>query len=660
MILFYDTETYSETPISHGTHRYASDPMAEILIESWAIGEGPVQVADKTAGELGPFECFDPEDFDAIVMHESSFDRTINRLIRGLEIPIHLIHDTAVQARSHGLPGSLEKLCGIFRVPEGLAKHTEGKKLIHRFCKPQPKSFKLRRCTRSTHPEEWARFLDYAGGDIHAMRYLYTKLPRWNYPNREHGLWCLDQTINDRGFKVDLELAHAAIAAVEEMKLVTDAETAELTDGRLYSATQVEKLLQELLLEYGVKLPDLQGNTIERRLEDPDLPPPVRDLLGQRLMVSATSTSKYKRVIEAVSDDGRLRGSLLFCGAPRTKRDSGRLFQPQNLPRPDMPAGDVAQFIEWLKEGIAHLMHDEPMRGAWNALRGLIIADTGRKIVQADLSQIEARVLPWLAGQQWKLDAFRAYDEGTGPELYIIGAARILGKTPEEIDRYMRQAYGKVPELACGYGGSTGAFNTFARLYRLDLPLHEVGEIVAGWREANHEIANWTDGLWVKLETAARQAISSPGNTFEAGEHIRFEKWRNWLRMELPSGGFLSYADPQITDHDFGGPNSVTFMGINTYTKKWERLYTYGGKLSADATQSTAREIFAYNWHHIEEQGFPIVLRVHDEVITEPPDDPAYSVDKLVAALTRRPPWLDERMPLAAGGFEAYRYRKDD
>jgi DNA polymerase len=281
--------------------------------------------------------------------------------------------------------------------------------------------------------------------------------------------------------------------------------------------------------------------------------------------------------------------------------------------------------------------------------------------VQGDLAQIEARVLPWLANQQWKLEAFRAFDLGTGPDLYLVGAARILKKRIEEITKALRQLFGKVPELACGYGGAEGAFRAMAEGLGMILPEDvQPAEIVAGWREANYEIANWDDGFWVRLEAAARNAVLYPGTTFEAGEHIRFVMWRRWLKMELPSGGFLSYADPHIADHKYGGPNALCFWGINNYTRKWERLYTYGGKLSADATQSTAREIFAYNWQHVEDEGFPIVLRVHDELVTEPIDDPAYSVERLVKAITRRPPWLDERMPLAAGGFEAQRYRKDD
>jgi DNA polymerase len=671
VILFVDTETFCTTPIRSGTHRYAED--VEVMIESWAIDDGAVIVSDRTAGEPGPFDLYDPKDFEWIVMHRSAFDRIVYRSALGVVIDPAQIWDTEVQARAHGLPGGLDKLCGIFQVPEGMAKHKDGKPLIQLFCKPRPKNSALRRATSETHPIEWGRFKGYAGGDIHSMRYIKNVLPHWNYPDREHGLWQLDQKINDRGFAVDLELARSAINAIGKVKKHVDQATQAITDDRLRSTTQRDRLMEELLMEYGVLLPDMQSTTIERRLEDPDLPEAVKELLGQRLMTSVTSTAKYNRILDAVSSDGRLRGSVRFCGAPRTKRDAGEIFQPQNLPRPDMKPDDIEDGIAMLKAGCAHLLMDEPdvVRLTWNALRGLIVAGKDKKIVQGDLAQIEARVLPWLAGEEWKLQAFKDYDTITGydmlgdpiragPDLYLIGAARILGKMIEEIDRYLRQAYGKVPELACGYGGGIGAFTKMAQLYNLDLPEHEMDEIVRGWRASHPAIASWNDGLWVKLEQAATKAIQMPGVTFEAGEHIRFERWKNWLRMELPSGGFLSYAAPALAPHPKTEQLSPSFMGINSYTKRWERIFTYGGKLAADATQATAREIFAYNWRHVEDLGFPIVLRVHDELVTEPLDDPNFSVNKLMEAMTRRPPWIDDRLPLAAGGFEAQRYRKDD
>lgn len=672
MILYADTETFCETPISAGTHRYAED--VEIMLESWSIDDGDVVITDRTAGEPGPFDLYDIDDFEWIVMHRSVFDRTVYRHALGIDIPTEKVWDTEVQARSHGLPGGLDKLCGIFRIPEGLAKHKDGKTLIQLFCKPRPKNSALRRATRETHPVEWERFKSYAGGDIHAMRYLRNKaLPRWNYPAREHGLWTLDQRINDRGFKVDLELARSAISTIRTVKKHVDQETQGITEDRLRSTTQRDKLLQELLLEYGVMLPDMQGTTIERRLEDPELPEPVKRLLGQRLMTSVTSTAKYNRLLDAVSSDGRMRGSIRFCGAPRTKRDAGEIFQPQNLPRPDMPADEIEDGIAAMKSGMAPLMMDEPeiIRLTWNALRGLVVASEGRKIVQGDLSQIEARILPWLAGEEWKLQAFRDHDTiighdmfgepiHKGPDVYVMTAARIRGADPADITRRLRQDYGKVPELSCGYGGGYKAFMKTAQLYNLEIDAGTADEVVREWRSLHPAIASWTDGLWMRLEEAATKAIQLPGVTFDAGEHIRFERWQNWLRMELPSGGFLSYAHPALAPHPVTEQLSISFMGINSYTKRWERIFSYGGKLSADATQATARELFTYNWQHVEDLGFPIILRVHDELITEPLDDPNYSVTKLMEAMTRRPPWIDDKLPLSAGGFEAQRYRKDD
>jgi DNA polymerase len=668
VILYLDIETFSEVPINNGTHAYAEN--AEVMIVSYAIDDGPVHVFDRTdfgkripaAGPMMPVvverALADPNCI--VVIHNSGFDRTV---LRHNFTPIdpERIHDTMVQAMSHGLPGGLAKLCQIFKVPEEIAKHQGGKELIQLFCKPTPKNQKVRRRTGQTDPDKWQQLLDYAGGDIHAMRYLYKTMPRWNYPTREHPLWVLDQKINDRGFKVDLDLAASAIETVKLVAAEKNAETVEQTEGRMKSTRQRDALLKELLYEHGVTLPDLTGNTIERRLEDENLPEPVKELLRNRLMVSSTSTAKYNKILKGASKDGRLRGGLQFSGAMRTKRWSGRLFQPQNLPRPNMDADEIEFAIRAFKSRGAHVILDDPMRAAWNALRGLIVADEGRKLVQADLAQIEARMLPWLAGEQWKLDAFQQYDLGLGPDLYYLGAARLLRIPVEEVTKAQRQGWGKVPDLACGYGGADGAFAQFAALYRVDMEPWEVHEAIRLWREAHPAIADWDNGLWAKLDRAAREAIHNPGKIVAAGDYIHFEKWRNWLKMHLPSGGFLSYASPHIIeDPRRPGSDTVSYMGVNNYTKKWERITTYGGKLSADATQSTARELLAANMQRIEDAGYPIILLVHDEVVTEPIDSPAYDVQSLVKLLTHRPDWIDDKLPLNAGGFEAYRYRKDD
>jgi DNA polymerase len=654
MILYLDLETFCEVPINHGTHAYAE--AAEVMLTQYAIDNGEPVVKEGLAEELPMLIDM----ADIVVTHtKDGFDRVVLHY-QGIDIPLEKHHDTSIMALSHGLPGGLDKLCAIMGITGDMAKDKAGKQLIQLFCKPRPKTSKIRRATKETHPLEWGRFVSYAGQDIVAMRELYRKLPRVNYPSpREHALWCLDQRINDRGMRVDLALARGAISTVAAAKKIMDKRTKEITDDQLQSTTQRDKLLQLALADYGVALPDMQGATIERRLEDPDLPAGLRELLALRLQTATTSNAKYNRLLKAVSSDGRLRGALQFSGAARTKRWSGKVFQPQNLPRPDMEADEIALGIPAIIAGGAHLVWDEPIKLCSNAIRGCIVAEEGKKLVVSDLAQVEARVLPWLAGEQWKLEAFAEYDRGEAPDNYIMAYSRGFGVAPEEVDKYGRQI-GKVSELSCGYGGAYAAWISMGALYGFDLPRHQVNEIVNAWRAAHPAICDWDTGLWKKLDDAARNAVQNPGKTFAAGEHIRFERWREWLRMELPSGGFLNYAAPAIMeDPRRPGQTCVSYMGVNNYTKKWERLTTYGGKLSADATQATAREIMAENLPEIEADGFDVILLVHDEVVTEVWDvDSGHTVERLNALLSRNPAWA-EGLPLAAGGFEAYRYRKE-
>lgn len=673
--LYIDTETFCETPISHGTHRYAET--AEVMILAWSqddplLGDGDVVVED-LVDEFGNGDwsrrstAFD----DAVettrstggkfIFHNSGFDRTVLRW-QGLELDPRDVIDTMVQAMSHGLPGGLDHLSTIFKLGDD-AKHKGGKELIHLFCKPGAKSRKLRRATKYTHPEEWARFLSYAGADIVSMRALRKKLPGWNYPGKpnsnqltEHDTWVLDQRVNDRGFAVDLELAHAAVEMMEVVKANSDAYVEETTFGEVKSASQVHKLLAHLLAFYGVSLPDMQKGTLERHVDDPNLPEVVKDLLRARMDGAAAAPAKYNALLRSVSNDGRLRGTIQFCGASRTGRDAGRIFQPQNLVRPNKAeAAAVPDYIDAIKSGAGDLLLGNPGRAAAVSLRGAIIAPPGRKLVVADLSNIEGRVLAWGAGEKWKLDAFRAYDSGTGHDLYKLGAARILKKRPEDITDDERQVMGKVPELACGFQGAAGAFGTMAALYGLDLDPEFIDEIVQGWRAANTAIKSF----WFDLEQAAREATISPGVSTYVNDRVMFNRWREWLRMELPSGRVLCYCQPAIVPHPkFENSTSLSYLGVNSYTRKWERIHTYGGKLSENWTQATARDVLKTNSHGIEEAGFEIILPVHDETVTETPDDIRFTTEKLCDRLRATPWWADETLPLAAAGFETYRYEK--
>lgn len=683
--LYIDLETFSEVPIKNGTHAYSEG--AEIMLFAWAIDDGPVNVWDLTAGEKIPLELRlalkNPE--VEVWAHNSHFDRTMLRhCMPDMAPATERWRDTMAQALAHGLPGALGALCEVLGVPQDKAKDTEGKSLIQLLCKPRPKNSKLRRATSKTHPEEWRRFVAYAGLDIEAMREVYKRLPKWNYQGAELALWHRDQQINDRGFLADMELVKGAISAVDAEQKRLAERTQDMTDGEVQAATQRDAMLKHIVESYGVELPDMQKSTLERRIADPDLPSAVKELLHIRLQASATSTSKYKSLLRSVSSDGRLRGTLQFCGASRTGRWAGRLFQPQNLSRPTIPQDQIDEGIEALKAGCADLLFDNIMELTSSALRGCIMAPEGKKLVVSDLSNIEGRQLAWLAGEQWKLDAFREYDEGTGPDLYKLAYARAFNISPDDVDKYQRQI-GKVMELGLGFGGGVAAFLTFALVYGLDLDELANAALPNIPRDVIREAKSWYDesvkrkstyGLservfiacdslkrlwrrahpatcdfWYELERTVRAAIATPKKTLYCG-YLKVRRDGAWLRIQLPSGRALCYPSPSIEK------GNITYQGVNSYSRKWQRLKTYGGKLVENVTQAAARDVLAGNMPLIEDAGYSIVLTVHDEVICEAPDTDGFNDKALSALLSTNPEWAPD-IPLNAGGFEAYHYRKE-
>ncbi|HRL23306.1 MAG TPA: hypothetical protein PLT84_00815 [Brevundimonas diminuta] len=645
--LFLDTETFCETPLNHGLHRYAEK--VEIMLVQWAWDDGQVNVVEFPDGALVQSLV---DEADEIVMQNSAFDRTVLRHALGVVIPPEKIVDTMVQALAHGLPGSLDKLCGILGVSADEAKMKAGRTLIQLFCKPRPKNQKLRRATKHSHPQEWAQFVAYAGSDILAMRQVRKRLPSWNYPGnaRERALWVLDQKINDRGIAVDLAFVERAVEAITAATKRLNSHTVMLTDGEVDRANRRDLMLKHILAEYGVDLPDLTKATLERRLEDESLPDPLKELLRVRLMTATTSTAKYKALLKGTSSDGRLRGTLQFCGASRTGRWAGRLFQPQNLPRTSKKwKPHVESYIEAVSSGAHDLLYDadDTMEGAANAIRGALCAAPDHKLIASDLSNIEGRVLAWLAGEQWKLDAFAA-----GDDLYILGYSASFGVPVPEVEADEKaggimRLIGKVQELALGYQGAVGAFSKMAAAYGLELPEKRVLEIVRGWRKANAKIVDF----WSDLEDTAVKSTLSPGRRIECGKLV-LQRDGAWLRIRLPSGRVLCYPSPQVSDE-----GKLSYMGVNQYTRKWERIRTYGGKLVENVTQATARDVIAHNMAEADARGYSILLSVHDELVTETLDSGQWTSHTLSQLLSANPPWA-EGLPLAAEGWEAQRYRK--
>lgn len=727
-MLWLDTETWNETPIKYGTYRYTST--CEPMVVTYALNDGPVSCWDRTADSRIPDDLewllLDTE--EEITAHFAMFDRNVLKYGLGIDIPIKRWRCMMVRALAHALPGGLDILGEITGVAQELRKLKAGKKLVKLFCMPQKFAFGHKkkgypgggkkwaedkaaaeakwggRATRHTHPVEWAEFLEYATQDIPAMRALDKILPKWNSEGRELALYHLDQVICDRGFQVDVELAQAAVTAVEEEKARLAARTVVATNDEVSSTTKRDEFLSHLLREYGVDLPDMQKSTIERRLDDPSIPPELKELLAIRLQASSTSSSKYIALLNAVMPDGRLRGTLQFNGAGRTRRWAGRTVQPQNLPRPAYGL-DIDAGIEAIKGGYADVLFDNVMQLASSAIRGAIIAAPGNKLVIADLANIEGRVAAWLAGEDWKLAAFREYDtlkrdehgnliptgkhddpwERCGPDMYCLAYGRAFKVDPRTVQKWQRQI-GKVMELMLQYEGGVGAYVTGAATYGIDLEelaatafatlphrereeatkflkwVMEQSKSIFGlsddafvtcdalkrmWRGAHPAIST----LWPELKDAAIEAIENPG-TVIAVRRFKFLREGAWLRIRLPSGSYLCYPFPKVVN------GVITYMGVNQYTRKWDRLTTYGGKLFENACQALAGDVMKENMPAIENAGYQIVLSVHDELLTEAPDTDDYNPEALSQLLSAPPVWAPD-MPLAAAGFETYRYRKE-
>lgn len=739
-----DLETRSPVPIKNGTWVYAAQ--ATILLIAYRIGEGQVQVWDRASGEIIPEDLHAALTNPDVVLwaHNAAFDRTVmlfcdDPVIRQAAEAIYRWRCSMAQAYAHGLPGALEKLGDVLRIDTDKRKLKTGKDLMRLFCIPPPKNSTRGWATPDSHPKEWEEFRRYAGQDIVVMCEARRLMPKWNYKDKELALWHLDQIINARGVCVDVELAEGAVRATEKEQAVLAARTQEMTEGEVQAATQRDALLKYLLASHGVDLPDMQASTLERRIDDPSLPDGVRELLAIRLQASSTSVAKYRKLLAGMNADGRLRGTLQFCGAARTGRWAGRLVQLQNLPRPTMNQSQIELGIKALKTDCADLIFDNVMQLCASAVRGFIVAPPGRKLVVCDLANIEGRVAAWLAGEDWKLQAFRDYDTilgydekgepiRKGPDMYRLAYARAFAIDHTEVTKSMRQI-GKVMELMLQYQGGVGAFLTGAATYGIDLDqmaeaawptlpedvieesadfmrwLYEKAEAKAQKKAAQVDFADAGDLLtpeeirveyakieeeleaaklkvrhglsertfivcdslkrlwrrahpaissfWKELEDKAKQAIATPGVTFTC-RRLKFRRDGAWLRLGLPSGRVMCFPDPEV-DKD----GKITYMGIGQYSRAWERISTYGGKLLEGPSQAVARDQLAHPMPEIEAQGYAIGTHMHDELVTETPDDPKFNADHLGALMCADLGW-NAGLPLAAAGFETDdRYRKD-
>lgn len=724
-LLYLDFETYSDIDLKKvGSYAYAEHPSTEVLICTYAFDDEPVQVWDCTDGSDMPGDLHralrrlvKPNSRIKMVWHNGGlFDRLIMRHCWGFDIPVSNTIDTMIWAFRHALPGSLDALCEVLGVSADNAKDKRGKALIQRFSKPTPKNYKIRRYTAETHPDEWALFIKYAVSDITAMREVFHKLPRWGNSEFEDRVLELDQLINDRGFKVDVALAEAAIEAVEKHKAQLQEEAQRKYGGSL-TGKDFLPILRELAPAH--RIHNAQKSTLNDLLADDDLPDDARTIIEMRLGAASTASAKYAPLLLGRSSDDRRRGCIQYGGAKRTLRWAGKAFGPQNLARGYYHDEELYRGILALLKRRAHRRFDIAKLTA-STVRSCIIPEAGKKFVVADYSNVEGRGLAWLAGEETALDTFRA-----GLDIYCVTAGKMFGMEPDYIKKERKdlRQIGKACELGLGYAGGVGAFVQFAKNLGLDLvdmaktmdgtfPDHIWAATARGyewariqeakrpprpgekddrpsyildkkvwrtcdaikrmWRESHPE----TVAFWRDIEDAAMAAIRNPGKEFTAGPRgVKFSRnvetdnngnkvagW--WLRMTLPSGRVMSYPGVGLsvskeTDEDGKVSTNVRikYQGENQLTRQWGFQYTYSGKLVENCTQALCRDLLANALLNVEANGYPIVLHVHDEIICETPDLPEYNVAELERLMCELPEWA-EGFPLVAEGAEMKRYAK--
>lgn len=720
--LYLDFETFSEADLEKvGSYAYSEHPTTEVLICTYAFDDEPVQVWDCTDGSDMPGDLHralrrlvKPNSRIKMVWHNGGlFDRLIMKHCWGFDIPVSNTIDTMIWAFRHALPGSLDALCEVLGVSADNAKDKRGKALIQRFSKPTPKNYKIRRYTAETHPDEWALFIKYAISDITAMREVFHKLPRWGNSEFEDRVLELDQLINDRGFKVDVALAEAAIEAVEKHKAQLQ-EEAQRKYGVSLTGKDFLPVLRELAPAH--RIHNAQKSTLNDLLADDDLPDDARTIIEMRLGAASTASTKYNPLLLGRSSDDRRRGCLQYGGAKRTLRWAGKGFQPQNLARGYYHNDELDRGISALLKGRAHRRFDVAKLTA-STVRSCIIPEAGHKFVVADYSNVEGRGLAWLAGEDDLIEVFV-----NGVDVYKKLASTVFNVAYEAVTKDQRQI-AKAMVLGLGYAGGVGAFVTFAKNLGLDLndmtctldgtfPDHIWAATARGYewariqeakrpprpgekddrpsyildkkvwrtcdalkrmyREANPAIVQF----WRDIEDAAMAAIRNPGKEFTAGPRgVKFSRnvetdnngnkvagW--WLRMTLPSGRVMSYPGVGLsvskeTDEDGKVSTNVRikYQGENQLTRQWGFQYTYSGKLVENCTQALCRDLLANALLNVEANGYPIVLHVHDEIICETPDTPEYNVAELERLMCELPEWA-EGFPLVAEGSEMYRYAK--
>ena len=639
--LSIDIESYSDVDLSKcGVYKYASSPAFEILLFGYAVDGGGVRVVDLACGEQIPDEIIFALSDTSVTKwaFNAMFERVCLSNFLGEWLEPEGWHCTMVWSATLGLPLSLESAGAALGLEK--QKLTEGKDLIRYFCVPcrPTKANGGRTRNRPEHdPEKWKRFKAYNLRDVETEMQIQKRLSNFPVPDAIWEEYHLDQEINDRGIGVDMELVRQAIAIDAHSRERLTAAMRELTE--LENPNSVQQMKQ-WLADHGMKTDTLGKKAVAELVKT--APEPLREVLSLRQQLAKSSVKKYTAMENAVCADSRAHGMFQFYGANRTGRFSGRLIQLQNLYKNTMP--DLAQARALVQRGnyeaLSMLYEDIPDTLS-QLIRTAFVPQDGRKFIVADFSAIEARVIAWFAGEQWRLKVFE-----DGGDIYCASASQMFHVPVEKhgINGHLRQK-GKIAELALGYGGSVGALKAMGAL-EAGMTEEELQPLVDSWREANPNIVRF----WWDVDRAVKDCIMQRVPTETHGLHFDYRS--AMLFITLPSGRRLAYVKPRIGENQFGG-ESVTYMGVGG-TKKWERLESYGPKFVENIVQGTACDILCYAMQTLK--NCSIVAHVHDEIIIEA--DRRMSVAAVCEQMGRTPPWA-KGLKLRADGYECEFYQKD-
>lgn len=655
MILHIDLETFSSVDIKKsGLYKYVQSPDFKILLFAYAYDEDPVQVIDlEQDGEL-PARIIDDLQNPQVVKMAFNAAFEYYCLSKFYTTPLTQWRCTMIHALYCGYPASLNAAGEAMNLPQDKKKLGIGKALIRFFCVPCKPTAKNGLRTRNLPKHDlqrWELFKEYCRQDVVTERTVENMLSDYPVPESEWLNWRIDQRINICGVAMDTDLIKGALMISSDIRQELREKAADIT--RLDNPNSVSQLKAWIEQNSDLVIDSLNKQTVSDILAEKSGSDEIHEILKIRQELGKTSVKKYEAMDTCICEDGRIRGLLQFYGANRTGRWAGRLVQVQNLPKNYLGTLDIArEFVKRRQIDAIKMIYGNVPDTLSQLIRTAFVPKQGCHFTVADFSAIEARVISWLAGENWRLDVFRTHGK-----IYEASASAMFGVPIETIAKgqpnYPLRAKGKIAELALGYGGGKGALTAMGAL-KMGLTEEELPEIVQRWRGSNRRIYDF----WYKVQRAAQEAIQY-GVITSLEKGIVISRDSQNLIVTLPSGRSLYYNRPGIEKNEMGS-DEIYYYGINQTNKKWSRVSTWGGKLVENIVQAVSRDLLAGAIQNLYRSGYTIVFHIHDEVILEIPDsDTEKTLDDAIGLMCRLPPWA-EGLPLNADGFDHAAYYKKD